>query len=195
MPPFPFHRIAIVGVTGCGKSFLAEQLAQEFSLDFIDLDALYWKPGWVECQEDEFRIKVEAATRTSRWALAGNYNKVRDIIWPRAEAVVWLDYPFFLVFRRLWKRTFQRWRNQETLWGTNYERLWPNLKFWSKESLFHWQVQSYRRHKSLYPQLFASPEYSHLQVFHFKQPTELEQWLNSFNHSASGGLQAESSQK
>jgi adenylate kinase family enzyme len=177
MAPFPYHRIVVVGVTGCGKSMLAEKLAQGLGLDFIDLDALYWKPDWVESSDEEFRAKVEAATRLPAWALAGNYSKLRDLIWPRAEAVVWLDYPFLLVFGRLCKRTWQRWRTQEPLWGSNYERFWPQLKIWSKKSLFYWQVHSYREHKRVYPQLFASPEYTHLKVFHFKQPGELEEWL------------------
>jgi len=38
---FPHKRI---GMTGCGKSMLAEQLARKLSLEFIKLDALFWKP-------------------------------------------------------------------------------------------------------------------------------------------------------
>ena len=176
---FPYKRIVVIGVTGCGKSMLAEKLAQKLGLDFIELDALNWKPDWVESDIEEFRQKVESATRAPGWALAGNYSKVRDIVWPRAGAVVWLDYPFPLVFRRLWKRTWRRWWTKELLWNTNYEDLLPQFKLWSKESLFYWQVYSYGRHKRQYQQLFASPEYSHLKVFQFKQPGETEEWLNS----------------
>jgi hypothetical protein len=179
MTPFPYQRIVVIGVTGSGKSCLAEKLSLKFDLNFIELDALYWKPDWVESEDAEFRTKVEVATRAPNWALSGNYNKVRDIVWPRADAVIWLDYSFLLVFVRLWKRTLQRWWRHESLWGTNYERLFPQFKIWSKESLFHWQVLSYRRHKWLYPQLFVRPEYSHLKVFHFKHPVETEKWLDS----------------
>jgi len=179
-PPssFPFKRMVVVGVTGCGKSLLAEQLSQKLGLNFIELDALFWKPGWVESGDEEFRQKVDAATRAPSWALAGNYNKLRDLIWPRAEVVVWLDYPFLLVFGRLVKRTLQRWWTQEPLWGTNYERLLPQLQIWSKKSLFYWQVHSYRRQKRLYPQLFTGSEYAHLRFIHFKNPQETEEWLH-----------------
>ena len=178
--PFPIQRIVVVGVTGCGKSVLADRLAQKLNLDFIELDALFWKPGWVESSDNEFRAKVDAATRAPAWTLAGNYNKVHDLVWARAEAVVWLDYPYLLAFGRLWKRTWQRWLTQEPLWGSNYERLWPQFRIWSKESLFYWQVHSYQRQKKLYPQLFTSPEYAHLKIFHFKHPAEMEEWMNSF---------------
>jgi hypothetical protein len=176
---FPYRHIVVIGVTGCGKSTLAEELARKLELDTIELDALYWKPGWIESGTEEFREKVDLATRAGRWALAGNYSKVRDIVWPRADAVVWLDYPFPLVFRRLWRRTWQRWRTRELLWNTNYEPLLPQFKIWSKESLFYWQVYSYGRHKRTYREALASPEYAHLKVFHFKHPREMEAWVGT----------------
>jgi len=180
MTDFPYRRIVVVGATGCGKSMLAERLAQKFNLDFIELDALYWKPDWVDSTREEFWEKVEAATHSPRWALAGNYGMVRDIIWPRAEAVAWLDYPFFLIFGRLLRRTWVRWRTKELLWGTNYEPLWVHLKLWSKDSLVNWLFQTYKRRKRTYPQFFAQPEYSHLKVFRFKHPREMEAWLRSW---------------
>ncbi len=179
MASFPYRRIVVVGSTGCGKSLLAEKLAQKLRLNFIELDALYWKPGWVESGAEEFRKKVDAATRAPGWALAGNYGKVRDLVWPRAEVVVWLDYPFLVVFGRLWSRTWRRWWAKELLWGSNYERLFPQFMFWSDKSLFHWLVKSYGRHKRLYPPLFASPEYFHLKVFHFKTQRQMKEWLDS----------------
>jgi ABC-type iron transport system FetAB ATPase subunit len=60
---FPYQRIVVIGVTGCGKSYLAEKLARKLDLGFIELDALYWKPGWVDSDDEEFRQKVEAAAR------------------------------------------------------------------------------------------------------------------------------------
>jgi adenylate kinase family enzyme len=179
MAPFPFRRIVIVGVTASGKSMLGENLATRLGADFIELDALNWKPGWVESGKEEFRVKVDAATRAPAWVLAGNYSEVRELTWQRAEAVIWLDLPFLLVFVRLCKRTWRRWWTKELLWGTNYERLLSQFKLWSKESLFNWLAQSYGRHKRQYPQLLTSPEYSHLKVFHFEQPKEIEKWLDS----------------
>ena len=178
---FPYKRMVVIGVTGSGKSILAEKLAQKLGLDFIELDALFWKPGWVESGAEEFRQKVELATRSPAWVIAGNYSKLRDLIWPRAQAVIWLDYPYLLVFGRLWKRTFRRWYKRELLWGTNYERILPQLKIWSNRSLFYWQVHSYRKHKKLYHELIISPENYHLQFFHFNHPQETERWLNSIS--------------
>jgi hypothetical protein len=177
--PFPCKRIVVIGVTGSGKSAMAEKLARRLGLDFIELDALFWKPNWGESSEMEFREKVEAAIDSPGWVLAGNYSKVRDIVWPRAEAVIWLDYPFWLVFGRLWKRTWRRWWTKELLWGTNYERLIPQFKLWSKESLFFWQVYSFKKHRREYPEIIASSKFAHLKVFRFRKPAEAEGWLGS----------------
>jgi adenylate kinase family enzyme len=174
---FPHKRVVVVGATGCGKSTMAERLAKKLDLEYIELDALYWKPGWVGSSDEEFRKKVEKATQAPGWALAGNYGIVRDIVWPRAEAVVWLDYPFFLILGRLLRRTWVRWRTKELLWGTNTEPLWVHFKLWSKDSLINWLFQTYWRRKRTYPQFFARPEHSHLKVLRFKTPGRADEWF------------------
>jgi adenylate kinase family enzyme len=179
MSSFTYQRIVVVGATGCGKSTLAAQLAERLHLDFIELDALYWKPGWVDSTREEFREKVELATRAPGWALAGNYGIVRDIVWLRAQAVVWMDFPFFVILKRLLLRTWTRWRSKELLWGTNYEPFWVHFKLWTKDSLVNWLFQTYWRRKRTYPQFFAQPEYSHLAVFRFKKPIQVEAWLKT----------------
>jgi adenylate kinase family enzyme len=172
------RRIVVIGVTGSGKSTMAGRLAKKLDLEYIELDAIYWKPDWVGSNKEEFRAKVDTATRVPGWVLAGNYSATRDIVWRRAEAIVWLDYPFFLVFGRLLRRIWTRWRTKELLWGTNYEPLWIHFKLWSKDSLVNWLFQTYWRHKRQYPALFAQPEYAHLKIYRFKQPAETDAWLN-----------------
>jgi shikimate kinase len=41
MQTFPFKRVVEVGTTSSGKSTVAKNLAEQFSLDFIELDALH----------------------------------------------------------------------------------------------------------------------------------------------------------
>lgn len=179
MQPFPYRRIIVIGVTSAGKSTLAERLAQKLGLEFIELDALHWEPNWVDAPDDVFRQRVAAAIAAPGWTLAGNYSVVRDLTWPRAEAVIWLDYPLPIVFWRLLTRTLRRWWTRELLWGTNREDLWNHFKLWSDDSLFHWLFKTYWRRKREIPQFLARPEYAHLKLIHFKTPRETENWLNS----------------
>jgi adenylate kinase family enzyme len=179
---FPYRRIIVVGSTGSGKSTLAERLASKLNLEPIELDALHWLPDWKHVSDDEFRNLVEVATRSESWVIAGNYSVARDISWPRAEAVIWLDYSLWTVFWRLWRRTWSRWWTKELLWGTNYERLGPQFKIWSAEdSLFTWLFKTYWKRKREYPVLLALPEYSHLKLFHFQNPKETNYWFQSLD--------------
>jgi adenylate kinase family enzyme len=143
--PFPFHRICVVGTTGSGKSTLASELSRRMQLPHVELDSLYWGPNWTACSYEEMRLRAGEATRGDKWVVDGNYSSIRDLTWPRAEAVVWLDYPLALILWQLWKRTWKRGLTKESLWGTNKERLWP--QFFSKDSLFLWAVKTYKRRK------------------------------------------------
>lgn len=178
MIPFPHNRLVVVGTTSSGKSTLAKRLADKLGYDFIELDALHWEPNWTEAPLEVFRGRVETATQAPAWVVAGNYRIVRDIVWSRAEAVIWLDYPFLIVLRQLTRRTFTRWWTQELLWGTNRENLWTHFKLWSEESLFHWLIKTYWRRKREIPALLSLPEHGNLRLIHFKHPNETEAWLD-----------------
>jgi hypothetical protein len=113
---------------------VAAHLADRFGLDFVELDALNWKPNWTPSTDAEFREKLAAATAGDRWAVAGAYHHITfPMLWPRAETVVWLDFPLPVLTWRLLRRSWRRWRSKEVLWGTNTERFWPQLKAWNKE--------------------------------------------------------------
>jgi adenylate kinase family enzyme len=179
MSSFPYKRVVVVGVTSSGKSTLADKLAKRFGLDYIELDALNWEPNWQTAPLEVLRARVEKATEAEKWIVAGNYHVGRDLIWPKAEAVIWLDYPLLLVLWQLTRRNFRRWWTQELLWGTNREPFWNHFKLWSKDSLYNWLFQTYWRRKREYPLLLSQPEHQHLKVIRFKNPRETNQWLES----------------
>jgi adenylate kinase family enzyme len=177
LPSFLYKRVIVIGVTSSGKSTLAETLARQFELNFIELDALHWEPGWQGAAPEVFRARVDQATQAEKWVIAGNYHTVRDLLWPKAEAVIWLDYPLPVVLWQLTRRTFKRWWTRELLWGTNHERLWTHFKLWSDESLYYWLFKTYWRRKGEYPMLLAQPEHRHLKVIRFSHPQETKEWL------------------
>ena len=127
------------GNSGSGKTTLAAQLAKALDTEFVDLDALNWEPGWTALNEsdpDELERRFRAATAGERWVASGSYTRLcQRTFWPRLDTIVWLDLPLRLCAWRLIRRTWRRWRSRELLWGTNYERLWPNFMFWRKGQL------------------------------------------------------------
>jgi adenylate kinase family enzyme len=85
-------RIAIIGTTGSGKTTLAADVSQTLGLVHIELDALNWQPGWTMVPNEVFRQNVSAAVNGPHWVTDGNYRSVRDLVWERADCLVWLDY-------------------------------------------------------------------------------------------------------
>src|SRR6476620_6300199 len=174
---FPYKRVVVIGVTSSGKSTLGEKLSKRFDLSYIELDALNWEPNWQAAPLEVFRARVEKATEAEKWIVAGNYHVVRDLIWPKAEAIIWLDYPLSTVLWQLSRRTLRRWWTQELLWGTNREPFWTHFKLWSTDSLYHWLFKTYWRRKREYPELLALPENQHLRLMRFQYPSETNEWL------------------
>jgi len=87
-------RIAIIGSTGSGKSTLATSLAAKLTIPHTELDNLHWLPGWRERSNEEFRELVDLATQETAWVIDGGYSVVRDLVWGRADVIVWLNYSF-----------------------------------------------------------------------------------------------------
>jgi adenylate kinase family enzyme len=179
MSPLPYKRLVVIGTTSSGKSTLAQNLATKLGLNFIDLDALHWEPNWTEAPLEVFRERVLEATQAPGWVVAGNYHIVRDLVWPNAEVIIWLDYSLHRIFWQLTQRTFKRWWTQELLWGTNRESLSKHFQIWSQDSLYNWLFKTYWRRKNEYPLLFALPENQHLKVMRFKSPKETNEWLKT----------------
>lgn len=184
MNAFPYKRIVVIGTTSSGKSTLAKALADKFGYAFIELDALFWEPNWKQASLFDFWKRVEAAIKPDAWVVAGNYSRVRDLIWERAELILWLDYPFHIVFWRLLTRTIRRAWTQEELWNGNRETFWEHLKLWSQDSLFHWLFKTYWRRKREIPALLSQPENKHLKLIQFKGPREAQAWLEKINDQA-----------
>lgn len=184
-PGFPrMHpRVAVIGTTGSGKTTLARELSQRLAVSHVELDSLHWDAGWTPATPEEFRRRVEQALRGDAWVVDGNYGVVRDIVWGSANAVVWLDYPLWLILARLLKRTFRRVFTGEELWNGNKERF--GAAFFSRDSLFLWALQTYRRRRREYPVLFRQPEYGHLSVVRLPSPSSAREWLNVLSNTFS----------
>ncbi len=170
-------RIIIVGTSGAGKSVLGEQAAQRLGVPFLELDAYFWLPGWVQVSDEVFRQKVTEAVAADAWVAGGNYSRARDLIWTRADALVWLDYPLPLTLWRLFRRTVKRIVTHEDLWQTGNRETWRK-QFLSRNSLFLWAMGSHGRYRRQYAELLKYPEYSHLDVHRFSKPSEAAEWLN-----------------
>ena len=102
------QRVLVVGSCGAGKSTFARALAPRLGRPVVELDALHWGPDWTPKPREAFRALAAAAAAREGWIADGNYSAVRDLLWPRAQTVFWLNYPFHTVMVRALRRTLRR---------------------------------------------------------------------------------------
>jgi adenylate kinase family enzyme len=141
------------------------------------MDALHWEANWTPAAPEIFWERVKTSVSQEEWVMDGGYGVVRDLVWGRANLLLWLDYSLPLLLARLMRRTFRRVATQEELWNGNREsvRLW----LFSRDSLLYYVLKTYRRRRRDLARLLSSPEYSSLPHLRFRTPKETEAWLNS----------------
>jgi adenylate kinase family enzyme len=180
------RRINVIGTTGSGKTTVARAIAERLGIPHIEMDALFWKPNWGETPDEELFAALDRETDQASWVVDGNYSRTRGIVWPKAETIVWLDYPFFVVFGQLLLRTITRAITREPMWDGCIET-W-RMAFLSRESILLWCIRTHRRRKRNYPRALAAPEHAHLQLIRLRSRRATRRWLaalpgNAINHA------------
>lgn len=173
MPVQGPERIVVVGTSGAGKTTLARRLAKLHDVPFVELDALYWDPGWTEVSNETMRARVEAAVSGDGWVADGNYVIVRPFLWSRSTRVVWLDLPLPLLVVRLVLRTLRRMVSREVLWNGNRENLTSSV--FSRESLLWWAIKTHAPRRANYERLAAEP--GSPPVVRLRSSREVARWL------------------
>lgn len=169
-------RIIIVGATGSGKSTLARHLAGTFKIPHIEMDALYWEPHWTAVTPEVLRQKVIENLPRGSWIIDGNYSVVRDLIWPQATDLIWLNFPFYLIFWRSIKRIIKHLIYGNSLCNGNYETIRRVL--FSRDSILLWALKTHFRRNRQLKALIQGPTYKHLDVIRLRSPGELLKYLN-----------------
>lgn len=144
----------------------------------IELDALFHGPEWTP--RPGFREDVTEAVAGPAWVVDGNYGStVRDVVWARAEAVVWLDLPRRVVFPALLARSLRRGWTGEELWNGNRERLGSLLAVRPEENLLLWTWRAYPRYRKAYSEAMADPSLAHLTFVHLRRREDVSALLES----------------
>lgn len=86
------ERIVIIGCGGAGKSTLARQLGEKLDLPVVHLDSIFWLPGWVEMEKEEFDRRLQEELAKDRWIIDGNFNRTMPQRIARCDTVIYLDF-------------------------------------------------------------------------------------------------------
>ncbi|MFI6736496.1 hypothetical protein ACIBI9_26520 [Nonomuraea sp. NPDC050451] len=153
-------RVSVVGNSGSGKSTLAAALSGRLGVPWLELDSVFHMAGWTPRPPEEFRAEVDAFTAGDGWVVDGNYSAVRDLVWSRADTVVWIDLPRPVVMRRLLARTLRRMATGAELWNGNRESFRFLLDKDESVVRFAWHQHAVLRER--YRRAAADPANAHL---------------------------------
>jgi adenylate kinase family enzyme len=117
--PYRPSRVLVAGASGSGKSTLARRVAAALNVPYQELDVLFHGPAWEP--RAEFVDDVERLSAAGRWSTEWQYPDARQILASRADLLVFLDLPRWLVMMRVVRRTLWRRLGRIELWNGNFE--------------------------------------------------------------------------
>jgi len=156
------RRVAVVGNSGSGKTVLGRALAERLEVPFVELDAIFHQPGWEPMPTADFRSRVEAIVDRESWVVDGNYSAVRDLVWARADTIVYFDLPRHVVMRQVVLRTLRRTVTREELWNGNREPLRGLLLTDPERSIIRWAWAKHQQYRTRFAGYMRDPAYAHL---------------------------------
>jgi adenylate kinase family enzyme len=172
------RRVSVVGNSGSGKSTVGAALATRLGVPFVELDAImHHRPNWEDLPTDEFRAAVAEVVAGDEWVVDGNYTVALDVVWARADTVVWLDLPRRTVMRQVVGRTLVRVIRGTELWNGNRERLAGMLATRPEESIILWAWTHHHVYRQRYADAMADPEWSRLAFVRLTSRAAVQDWL------------------
>jgi adenylate kinase family enzyme len=156
------RRVSVVGNSGSGKTTLGRALADRLGVSFVELDSVFHQPGWQPLPVDEFRRRVAAVVAGDAWVVDGNYSAVRDLVWARADTVVWLDLPRRTVMWQVVSRTLRRTLTRVELWNGNREPVTGLFRLDPERSIIRWAWIKHDVYASRFAAAARDPAFGHL---------------------------------
>ncbi|MFJ4343514.1 hypothetical protein [Streptomyces sp. NPDC088915] len=107
--------------------------------------------------------------------MEGNYSKLADVVWHRAQVLVWLDLPLALVVRRIVYRSLRQLAGLDT--SAQARRLTWNRAFFGRRSLLRTAVRKYRHNRPRYARQVAETAALGVRVVRLRSGRQANAWL------------------
>ncbi len=159
-------------------------MARALGAPHIELDGIFHQPGWTPLDDDAFLARVNEATEPTRWVVDGNYSTVRDLVWDKADTVVWFDLPYVTVMARTIRRTVRRTVTRQELWNGNREP-WSNLwSFNPEKSIVAWAATRHGVYRRRYTAAEDDPRWAGLRFVRLRSQRGADAFLAGLTTAA-----------
>ena len=185
------RRISVVGPSGSGKSHLCRTIAAQTALPLHELDHVRSDSGGGARSRADFIAAASEIAKRDDWIIDGHYRDVRQIVWARAEAVIWLNYPVSLVVWRLLRRVLRRKLARGWAGKTDYHSARPSesspmarpqtAASWPKR----WnRLRNTLRERREYEALLRSKNYPGIDLVELTSLRKTRRWLTTLERDA-----------
>lgn len=166
------QKIAILGISGAGKSYASRKVADITKLPLFHMDALFWKGSWEAIPEPEYLKEHDKLISQKLWIIEGYIDKKMNKRAEEADLVLYLDYPGWFCAWRVFKRwLLHRKQSRPELPSEARERLKPS---------FIWMVFKGGEKEDIEAALQDIPSDK---IKKFYSPRQFESYLTRFPHS------------
>lgn len=168
------NRVLVAGSTGAGKTTLARALAGRLAIPFHEMDALaITAPGWQE--NPRLLEEVSEISSGPSW-IFDSFGRpdVRDLLWSRADTIVWLDHSRPVVMRRVLRRSAARTLLRRRIFGGNVETVG---NWFRPDHPARWAWSQYAKRRADIAAHCADPRFAPLHVIHLTTPRAARAWL------------------
>ncbi|PZS32542.1 MAG: adenylate kinase [Pseudonocardiales bacterium] len=169
----------MVGNSGSGKTTLARALADLLRAPCLELDGVFHQPNWTPLPAEEFRARVATIVAGPRWVIDGNYSAVREVVWPRADTIVWLDLPRAQVISQVVRRTVRRGLRHQELWNGNREDLRNVLRRDRDVNIVLWSWTNHTGYRQRMTAASTDPAHAHLDFVRLRSRRQSRAWLDT----------------
>lgn len=167
------RKIALFGPPATGKTTLARWLSVQLGHPHTDLDDLLFTPGG-PLPLEEFRRQAGEITRRDEWIVEGNFSKLANVVWHRADVLVWLDFPLALIVYRIVRRSLRQLAGRDD--SAQARRLTWSTAFFSRRSLLRTAIRKYRTNRPRYARQVSETADLGVEVVRLRSPRDVQRW-------------------
>lgn len=175
------NRVVVVGTSGSGKTTIGREIANALDVPHLEMDSVMHVGDWNATPDAEFQRILAEFAEQERWVMDGNYTShgAREAVWPRVDAVVWLDLPRRVVMSRVVRRTLKRTLTREELWHGIREPLSNLYKTDPYENIILWAWTRYDHIRDKYETAMSEGSWDHATVHRLRTNAEANRFVRS----------------